>query len=243
MRRVMPAIVLLLATPALADVVYSTQGPFGGFFGLWGPTVSASQLVGARFVPTQDYTLTSLRIWLMNDSPSAGQPMRITLRSDGTHANGSSIPSGTVIAEWETACLASGWNPVQHTMGAEGAIALRSGTRYWVVAECSAPGGSSPVWNFASAGNSWNALGEPNAAGERWQSGGNGAALTLTVEGTPGLPPAGPDIDGNGRVDGFDLGLLLGAWGPCGTPCTADLNADAKVDGFDLGLLLGAWTG
>ncbi|MFG0275704.1 MAG: hypothetical protein ACF8QF_11665 [Phycisphaerales bacterium] len=53
-----------------------------------------------------------------------------------------------------------------------------------------------------------------------------------------GLPA---DLNGDGAVDGADLGLLLGAWGAAGGP--ADLNGDNMVDGGDLGLLLGAWTG
>jgi len=52
--------------------------------------------------------------------------------------------------------------------------------------------------------------------------------------------PAGPaaDLNGDGVVDGADLGLLLGQWGADGP---ADLNDDGVVDGADLGLLLGAW--
>ena len=50
------------------------------------------------------------------------------------------------------------------------------------------------------------------------------------------------DLNGDGVVDGADLGLLLGAWGPCPPGgCPADLNGDGVVDGADLGLLLGAW--
>ncbi|MCH8053895.1 MAG: hypothetical protein IH895_07525, partial [Planctomycetes bacterium] len=58
------------------------------------------------------------------------------------------------------------------------------------------------------------------------------------------------DLDGNGDVGAFDLGLLLGAWGPCEEPCEpgdpsttcpADLSGDCIVDAFDLALLLGAW--
>jgi hypothetical protein len=48
-----------------------------------------------------------------------------------------------------------------------------------------------------------------------------------------------PDFNADGMVDGADLGLLLGAWGP-GGECF-DLNQDGMVDGADLGLLLGAW--
>ncbi|MFO0875229.1 MAG: hypothetical protein U0575_14830 [Phycisphaerales bacterium] len=50
------------------------------------------------------------------------------------------------------------------------------------------------------------------------------------------------DLNGDGLVDGADLGLLLAVWGSGGgTP--ADLNQDGHVDGADLGLLLGAWGG
>ncbi|HMN95676.1 MAG TPA: M12 family metallo-peptidase [Phycisphaerales bacterium] len=76
-----------------------------------------------------------------------------------------------------------------------------------------------------------------------------GAGLIARVEG-PGTPkmviPAswylheGADLDGNGIVDGADLGLLLGAWGTQGAG-GADLDGSGTVDGADLGLLLGAW--
>jgi hypothetical protein len=49
-----------------------------------------------------------------------------------------------------------------------------------------------------------------------------------------------PDLNGDGVVDGNDLGLLLAAWGVGTGP--ADLNRDGAVDGNDLGILLAAWT-
>jgi hypothetical protein len=55
-------------------------------------------------------------------------------------------------------------------------------------------------------------------------------------------PPAPEDINGDGQVDGFDLALLLGAWGRCPKgQCSADLNRDGVVNGFDLAILLAAW--
>jgi len=67
----------------------------------------------------------------------------------------------------------------------------------------------------------------------------------LAIRAVPNAPPppACPaDLNGDHVVDGADLGILLGAWGPCaGSPCPADLNSDGSVDGADLGLLLGAW--
>lgn len=46
-----------------------------------------------------------------------------------------------------------------------------------------------------------------------------------------------PDLNGDGVVDGADLGLLLAAWGQPG----GDLDGSGATDGADLGLLLAAW--
>jgi hypothetical protein len=56
-----------------------------------------------------------------------------------------------------------------------------------------------------------------------------------------GAPGPEGDLDGDGAVNGSDLGLLLAAWGT--NDPSADLNGDGFVDGADLGILLGAWTG
>jgi hypothetical protein len=46
------------------------------------------------------------------------------------------------------------------------------------------------------------------------------------------------DLNGDGAVNGADLGLLLSNWGGAGT---GDFNNDGTVDGADLGALLSAW--
>lgn len=55
------------------------------------------------------------------------------------------------------------------------------------------------------------------------------------------ISPCPPDLNGDGDVNGADLGILLSAWGP--STSTADLNEDGVVDGADLGALLAAWGG
>ena len=51
------------------------------------------------------------------------------------------------------------------------------------------------------------------------------------------------DLDASGAVDGADLGIVLGVWGPCGDPsqCPEDINRDGVVDGADLAALLSGW--
>ena len=70
--------------------------------------------------------------------------------------------------------------------------------------------------------------------GQRWDAvwGAPGAGVTAQVRQTP-------DLDGNGRIDGSDLGLMLANWG---LPGRGDLDGDGAVTGGDLGQLLAAWT-
>lgn len=52
------------------------------------------------------------------------------------------------------------------------------------------------------------------------------------------------DLNGDGLIDGGDLGVMLGAWGHCDDEvgCAADLDQDGDVGGADLGILLGMWS-
>jgi hypothetical protein len=49
------------------------------------------------------------------------------------------------------------------------------------------------------------------------------------------------DLNGDRRIDGGDIGMLLSSWGYCGSTCPSDINRDGKVNGADLGLLLSGW--
>ena len=61
---------------------------------------------------------------------------------------------------------------------------------------------------------------------------------TLQINCDPFESPCEGDLDGDDKVDGSDLGLMLAQWGSDGS---ADLNDDGVVDGADLGLILAAW--
>ena len=53
------------------------------------------------------------------------------------------------------------------------------------------------------------------------------------------------DLNGDGAVNGEDLGLLLAYWGSCPPTgdCPPDANNDGLVDGGDIGILLIEWNG
>ena len=50
------------------------------------------------------------------------------------------------------------------------------------------------------------------------------------------------DLNDSGAVDGGDLSVLLGFWGPTGTVLPrADIDRDGMVNGYDLAQLLANW--
>jgi len=48
------------------------------------------------------------------------------------------------------------------------------------------------------------------------------------------------DLNRDGLVDGADIAMVLGSWGPC-AGCVADITDDGVVDGADLAAVLGSW--
>ena len=74
-----------------------------------------------------------------------------------------------------------------------------------------------------------------------WSGPGTGTQVVPASALSNGGAPLVGDLDGDGRVTGSDLGLMLAAWGP-GSNLPADLNGDGVVNGADMGALLGAWT-
>ena len=71
------------------------------------------------------------------------------------------------------------------------------------------------------------------------RAGNVGESEVVVVEIGDGCGPDA-DLNGDGRVNGADLGLMLVAWGGSGP---SDLDGNGVTNGGDLGLLLAAWTG
>jgi hypothetical protein len=69
-----------------------------------------------------------------------------------------------------------------------------------------------------------------------------GAMQSAEIDGFSDVAPLAVtgDLDGNGSIDGADLGILLSAFGT--TEPGADLDGSGSVDGGDLGALLAAWS-
>lgn len=96
-------------------------------------------------------------------------------------------------------------------------------------------------------------------AANRFVLSSSNAGLRVRWEGRPGAEIVGygyvmtaramgacpGDLNGDSVVDGTDLGVLFGTWGPCpiNAACPGDLTGDGMVGSEDLAALLGAWGG
>ena len=50
------------------------------------------------------------------------------------------------------------------------------------------------------------------------------------------------DLNGDRHVNGIDLAIILGSWGPCAsTNFAADINGDSIINGVDLAIVLSSW--
>jgi hypothetical protein len=77
-----------------------------------------------------------------------------------------------------------------------------------------------------------------------WTTTATGLNSPTNYQGGTGEVDACPaDLNDDGIVNGFDLALLLGQWGPCPArgECAADLDGNDIVNGFDLAMLLAVW--
>ncbi|MBZ0173147.1 MAG: hypothetical protein K8E66_12250 [Phycisphaerales bacterium] len=213
---------------APADVIYQSNGPFGGIFGLWGADVFTGQAVAQRFTPESDHRLDLARLWVMsNDFQGAvDELMTVSIQTDAG-ADGASFPSGVVLDSTEIEISAIGWNPVNEEIIFAGRPWLFEGVRYWIVCESETEPGEDPVWNFASKGLGFNAFRPWDGP---WQPGGSGAELCMTVEATPG--PCVADLASPfGVLDLGDIQAFIAAF--VAMEPAADIAAPLGV--FDLG--------
>jgi hypothetical protein len=81
-------------------------------------------------------------------------------------------------------------------------------------------------------------LADTNEAPVAVPSASSDRAAAFVCERPCGTPCQG-DVNGDGVVDGGDLGLLLGIWGSVYPP--ADFDGDGVIGGADLGALLSGW--
>jgi hypothetical protein len=218
---------------ASADTIYQTNTPFGGPFGLIGFDVFQEQKVALRFTPNADFTLDRVSVWFMNNDGDGGHPpVTVSLRTDNAAAG--SIPSDTILEQWQINVSAVGWAPVLEAMDSSTHPLLSAGEHYWVVAESDSGPFINGVWNWAAQDSGMMSIcnGDPC----EWTPANSGAVAAGVIEGTP-LPDCPGDIAGNDNVVNVDdLLAIINAWGPCADPknCPADIAPIGPPQGNDV---------
>ena len=71
----------------------------------------------------------------------------------------------------------------------------------------------------------------------------NGDAFLTDAVAHNGSGVAIGDVNGDGAATYQDLILILGAWGPCGSPCPTDLDGNGVTGYQDLLVVLANWFG
>ncbi|MCH8807305.1 MAG: hypothetical protein IH986_14645, partial [Planctomycetes bacterium] len=190
---------------ARAAIIYETEDPFGGIFGINGFDVFQNQSVGVRFTPDADYSLQTIGAWFMNNDASGVHHERVTMTlRDDNSGGGISIPGNTIFETWVFNVSATGWNPELEVLDSFVQPVLREGINYWIVAESDAPPFVDPVWNIASEGIGFMAFTD-SRTGE-WQPGGFSGVVSVIVEGAPAGPAFPPgDMNCDGALNGGDI--------------------------------------
>ena len=169
-----------LAFSAAADIVYQTNPPYSGPNGPPGFDVSDAQSVALRFTPARDYTLDTVRMWIMsNDHTQVSHaPVRVQLRSstpDGRR------PSDTIVEQMTFNVSALGWNPVLESVISRLHPLLLANTHYWIVLECDVHE-NNPSWNWSEGSIGIIAL---SGLTHVFNEGGEGVVTATTIEGSP----------------------------------------------------------
>lgn len=223
------------ASPASAEVIFETNDPFGGPFGIIGYDVCTTQSVALRFIPDRDYTLDRLSMWIMSndfEGPS-GEIVNVTIRTDDA-SGGTSVPGDTILEAFEVATSAVGWDPVLETVESSEHPVLKAGERYWLVLMSDAEPLFNPVWAWASTGLAFMS----NTSGDQteWQAGGDSAAAACIIEGTP---VCRADFDGNGSVNTLDFIAFLNAFNSGDE--RADFDGNGTINTLDFLAFLNAF--
>jgi hypothetical protein len=147
------------------------------------------------------------------------------------------VPNGVVLSN-------VGFRDIEHHSGEpynsiDWTFSQSSGVGSWQCTQTFASNPNANALRWSTMYNFWFDANTPPAIG-------GGSIGFFKVAGQANLTTYGPsapalpgDLNGDGQVNGADLGILLANWGTAGA---GDLNSDGTVDGADLGALLSNWT-
>ena len=196
-------------------------------------------------------------VWAYNDLKNSNQPWKILFWhhnawSSGSHNTLTNIVNGPAKMAQDLGVDLVFWGHShvyerfsRYPANGPAFFTIGNGGRTSGTPNCG-PYPSGPTCLASSHGEAGFLFGEVNGNDMtlRYVTSGNANPDTSTYksDGTGGPPPTTntADLNGDGKVDVIDLGILLSAWGQTTKP-KSDINQDGRVDVVDLGILLSKW--
>ncbi|MBX3376249.1 MAG: hypothetical protein KF678_04515 [Phycisphaeraceae bacterium] len=172
-----------IASAALAlraDIIYQTNPPYFGPNGPPAFDIMDFQSVALRFTPRRDFTLETVRVWIMSNDLT--QPPQAPIRLEVRDANPDGRPGEFIIASTSFHATAIGWNPVLETVPIRAHPLLRAHTDYWLILHCDLHV-NTPAWNWSDGSIGIIAL--SHGGQTNFTEGGEGAVTGTTIEGSP----------------------------------------------------------
>jgi len=177
------ALPLFMPGPVVADEIYATAEPCGGFLGCNGFDVFIGQTVGVRFTPTSDFDLDTVGMYFMSNNFDGPQEYDVTMTVQTDQIiDGCSTPSGEVLDTVVFRPTAIGWDPVLEVVESVSRPRLEAGVDYWIVCSSDAPPFVDPVWTIGTEVTGFTASTQLDQT--TWQCGGNGAVASVFIDGT-----------------------------------------------------------
>jgi hypothetical protein len=202
--------------------------------------------IGTAAQPEDDHTPGSgAKCWFTGQGTVAGLPSAADVDSGTTTLVSPTFNcagySDIEVSYWRWYSNNTGGNPATNTFPID--VSADNGVTWVNLETVSQAVGATAAWVQKSF--RLNGLVTPSAQVKfRFRAGDfTGAVVEAAIDdfrlvGITCLPARPADLNGDGVVNGSDLGRLLGGWGQ---PGVTDINGDGVTNGTDLGLMLGDW--
>jgi len=129
--------------------------------------------------------------------------------------------------------VALAWNASTDNTGVTGYDVLRNGTKV----------GTATATAYTDNGLSANTTYSYTVVAKDAAGNTSDPSPALSVKTITGSSSSNGDLNGSGKIDVFDLSIMLAHWGAKNAPVTdGELNGDGKIDVFDLSIMLKNWT-
>lgn len=192
-------------------------------------TVTGTTFTDSGLTPGKAYSYTIVAADTSNHVSAASAAVTETTVADTAKP---SVPTNLRRTATTATAVGFAWNASTDNTGVKDYIIYRNGTQI----------GTSTTTTFTSSPLSPNTTYNFTVKARDLANNESDVSATLAAKTLAGTSANLGDLDGNNKVDFFDLSILLRNWSKTGVPISqGDVDGNGKVDFFDLSVLLRNW--